>query len=83
MKPGMFVTLIYGIIDLNKNQITISRAGHEAPIFFNKSSKEISPIICEGMAVGIAPSEIFDTKIKDVTLNFQKGDIVVFIFFQI
>ena len=77
MKPGMFVTLIYGIIDLNKNQITISRAGHEAPIFFNKSSKEISPIICEGMAVGIAPSEIFDTKIKDVTLNFQKGDIFV------
>ena len=78
MRPGMFVTLSLGIINLKTNTLTIARAGHEAPLFFSPSHKDkLFPIEVSGMALGIVPPDIFNQKIEDFTLNFQKDDILV------
>jgi sigma-B regulation protein RsbU (phosphoserine phosphatase) len=78
MRPGMFVTLSLGIINLKTNSLTIARAGHEAPLFYSPNHKErIFPIEVSGMALGIVPGEIFNEKIEDFTLSFQKDDILV------
>ena len=78
MQPGMFVTLILGIINLKKHTITIARAGHEAPLFYESNkSEEVKPINIKGMALGIVPKEIFDPKIADLTLPFNEGDILI------
>lgn len=78
MRPGMFVTLSLGIINIKTNTLTIARAGHEAPLFFSPNHKDkIFPVEVSGMALGIVPAEIFNQKIEDFTLNFQKDDILV------
>ena len=81
MRPGMFVTLLLGIIDLKENNLTLARAGHEAPIFYDHSKADrkerISNIQVAGMAVGIVPSNIFDAKIEDFTRPFNEGDILI------
>jgi len=81
MRPGMFVTLVLGIIDLKENNLTLARAGHEAPIFYDhaKVAQEdrTSTIKANGMAVGIVPSNIFDAKIEDFTRPFNQGDILI------
>ena len=81
IRPGMFITLTLGIIDLTSNQVTIARSGHEAPIYFKHSEHSegtISMIQADGMAVGIVPSEMYDSKIEDITLDFNHGDILLF-----
>ena len=56
MRPGMFVTLSLGIINLRTNTLTIARAGHEAPLFFSPNHKDkLFPIEVSGMALGIVP----------------------------
>ena len=35
-------------------------------------------IQADGMAVGIVPSEMYDSKIEDITLDFNHGDILLF-----
>ena len=78
MRQDMFITLIYAIIDMNENTITIARAGHELPILYTgKDNGNIELISSEGMALGMVPSEIFDVVISDKTIGFNPGDIFV------
>ena len=75
MREDMFITIIYSIIDTEKQTLTIARAGHELP-FLIHSNKEpgIESIASEGMALGMVPSEIFDAVIDDTTVPFSPGD---------
>ena len=78
MRPGMFVTLSLGVINLKKNQLTIARAGHESPLLYkSKKVQKVEEIEVPGMALGIVPPEIFNPKIADATRSFSKGDVLV------
>lgn len=78
MKPDMFVTLIYGVIDVSTGQITLARAGHELPILVqteNGNQTRARLVKSEGMALGMVPREIFDPSIDDEVIDFRSGDI--------
>jgi len=60
---GLFITVIYGVLDCNRSQFTFVRAGHEFPFFFQRDGKEILPDNCHGQALGL-----FD----DVVLEEQR-----------
>ena len=48
-----FVTLFYGLIDVQNRTLVFSNAGHEPPLCLNHSSGEIVLLIAGGMALGI------------------------------
>lgn len=77
----MFITMVYGILNLEKQTLTLARAGHERPLFIKQelpqAAREVFPISSPGMALGIVPPEIFDSAIQDYTLPFQKHDTLV------
>ena len=78
-RPEMFVTIIYAVIDMNKNELVFARGGHELPIIVH--SEAGSPVVheflqSEGMALGMVPNVIFDSAIRDRTIPFNKGDIL-------
>ncbi len=80
MRQDMFITLIYAIIDMKENTITIARAGHELPVIYKKKNIErgaIELIGSEGMALGMVSSDIFDMVISDKVIPFEPGDIFV------
>ena len=81
IRKEMFITLIYGIIDFEKNTLTFARAGHELPILVHKSNsrtnRSVERISSEGMAIGLVPGEIFDEVIVDKTIPFQKDDMLI------
>lgn len=80
MRQDMFITLIYAIVDMNTDTITIARAGHELPVLYSqgqKGKKGTELISSEGMALGMVPSDIFDMVISDKTIPFVQGDIFV------
>ena len=80
MRPDMFITLIYAIIDTAENTLTFARAGHELPILYHGNGdkeKKVELIGSEGMALGMVPSDIFDVVVADKTVPFEPGDILV------
>jgi sigma-B regulation protein RsbU (phosphoserine phosphatase) len=77
MQRDMFITMLYAVIDLETEQLTLARAGHELPLFYDQHTAgglDVGPIESPGMAVGMVPSEIFDSIIEDTSIHFGSDD---------
>ena len=80
MRQDMFITIVYAIIDQEKETITFARAGHELPLFYHcmdDGSSRVEAVKSQGMALGMVPPEIFDITIEDKTVPFGKNDALV------
>ncbi|MDB6093790.1 MAG: hypothetical protein JWM32_1352 [Verrucomicrobia bacterium] len=78
---GMFITILYAVIDPAKGEATVARAGHELPLFLHRDSAPGGPtaefVGSEGMPLGLVPDEIFSAVIADRTEPFHPGDALV------
>jgi sigma-B regulation protein RsbU (phosphoserine phosphatase) len=80
MRTDMFITIIYAIVDLSRERLTIARAGHEIPLVLSwqeNGNIQIEQPQCDGMALGMVPPELFDAAISDCELTFKRGDVLV------
>lgn len=81
LQRGMFITILYAVIDTGRNEVTFARAGHELPLFTKRDAATGATtgefIGSEGMALGMVPQEIFTAAIADHTESFVKGDTLV------
>ena len=77
IRQSMFITLLYALVDTESDTLTFARAGHEKLFLLREGERHGRFIHAEGMAIGLVPNEIFSSKIEDVTLPFQKGDIAI------
>ena len=75
---GMFITILYAVIDPGRSEVTLARAGHELPLFLRRDPVTGGPSVAyvgsEGMPLGLVPDEIFSAVIADQTEPFQPGD---------
>jgi len=72
IRQDMFVTITYAVVDPDGNQILLARAGHELPLLVNKSGAEF--IFTDGIAIGMAPQQLFEETLVEKRLSFKKGD---------
>lgn len=79
MKPDMFVTVIFAVIDTAADSITMARGGHEMPIMLRSDAStgqtQLELLRSEGIALGMVPAEIFDHCIADKVVPFKSGDL--------
>jgi sigma-B regulation protein RsbU (phosphoserine phosphatase) len=79
--PGLFVTLLYAIIDVAAGQVAFARAGHELPLLARRDpaggTVRTEYIGSEGMALGLVPGEVFDLSIEARVSPFLPGDVLV------
>lgn len=73
---NMFITMIYAIIDIQKNCLVFARAGHEYPFLVHKG--QLIQLKSPGMALGIMPEAIFNQMIKDESHPFDVNDVCFF-----
>jgi sigma-B regulation protein RsbU (phosphoserine phosphatase) len=76
MRPGMFITLFYGILDLDTNALRYVRAGHEDMLVLRKGSGAAELLHGEGLAVGLDDGSIFDDMIEEKEIALNAGDLV-------
>ena len=80
MRPEMFITIIYAVIDMKADELVFARGGHELPILVHADPENGQPrsefLESEGMALGMVPGAIFDEAVRDFRIPFQKGDIL-------
>ena len=76
MVEGRFVTYILGVIDLEKNRITMANAGHMSPLI-RKASGEVQEFDQEtiGVPVGIIDGFAYEVVERDIAV----GDMFVLI----
>ncbi len=78
---GMFITILYAVIDTARNEVTFARAGHELPLFSRRdrvTGVAVGEYVgSEGMPLGLVPDEIFTAVIQDRTEPFHQRDALV------
>lgn len=75
MRPGMFVALFYGILDLNTKKMKFCRAGHEPPILLHPEG-EVDQLPGGGLAVGLDEGELFDEILEEHEVQLISGDLL-------
>lgn len=75
MRPGMFVALFYGIIDLNTKIMRFCRAGHEPPLLLHPNG-EVDQLPGAGLAVGLDEGELFDEMLEEREVQLNEGDLL-------
>lgn len=74
---GIFISLIYGIIDLEKGVFHFARAGHNPILKISAKEKSIEELQPQGIGIGLTKSEAFDKNIEEVKLEFSEDDVLV------
>ena len=70
---GMFVTMLIGIYDSNKKELTLANAGHEPPLIYSNDGN-FSNFEEAGPPLGIAPK----FKFKETKINFSNSSMYIF-----
>ncbi len=79
MREDMFITMIYGVLNVSTHQFTFCRAGHEPVLLLRGDNMgRIEALTARGMALGIDNGKVFDNLIEEKQVTLQKGDVMVF-----
>jgi serine phosphatase RsbU (regulator of sigma subunit) len=77
IKRGMFVTMIYGILNVRQKTLTVASAGHNPMVLLRARTGQVELVNPNGIALGFDKGPIFNRTIKEQTLQLYKGDQVV------
>jgi PAS domain S-box-containing protein len=69
-----FITMFYGLIDLERKTMEYVNAGHDPPIVYRPSTGVFEELQSTGMLLGILPSERF--RLGDI-VQFNAGDLLL------
>lgn len=72
-KAGMFVTLFYGILEVDSHTLTYVNAGHNPPIICHADDEQLVELEATGIAIGA----LADAEYTTATAPIKAGDIVV------
>ena len=69
--PGMFVTCLYGILDVESGLVRFANAGHNLP--YVKGVTGVSELRATGMPLGLMPGMVYE----EVTATLDTGEIML------
>lgn len=77
MKQDMFISMAYVILNRHTGEALLARAGHDAPLLYRGSSREVECLNPKGMAVGIDSGGVFDRFCADHPFRLEGGDLLL------
>ncbi len=73
-----FVTVFYGLLDMETRRFTFSRAGHDPLILFNaRRNPRLQVLDSKGMALGMDEGPMFERMIEELEIVLQPGDLLI------
>ncbi len=57
---GLFVTVVYGVVDGSRHEFAYARAGHEVPLVHTRDGEAIEPGFSRGMLLGLFEDIVLD-----------------------
>ncbi|MGC3990016.1 MAG: SpoIIE family protein phosphatase [Chthoniobacteraceae bacterium] len=77
IKEDMFISMAYLILNNITGQITLCRAGHDAPLLYSAKTGTVSKLNPPGMALGIDSGSVFDRIACDFSVTLDIDDCLV------
>ena len=78
VERGIFVSLVYGVFDLEKRTFTSARAGHNPILLMRRLQENATLVSPPGLALGLDHGDVFARNIQEQTLVLNNGDVFVF-----
>jgi len=72
-KAGMFVTLFYGVLEVDSQTLTYVNAGHNPPIICHADDDQLTELTATGIAIGA----LTDAEYTADTAALKAGDVIV------
>jgi serine phosphatase RsbU (regulator of sigma subunit) len=76
MEKNVFISVVYGVLDLAKEQFTLARAGH-CPIAMVSGSGDARYLRTEGLGLGLDHGDVFAQVLEEETISLRRGDVFV------
>jgi len=76
MPRGMFISLFYGILDLDTNRFNYVRAGHEPSLLLRAGGGEPELLAAGGLALGFDDGAVFDAVLEEGEVELRAGDLL-------
>lgn len=77
MPKAMFISAVYGILDLNTNVFSMARAGHEPALVIRAKDGAVEEVTPAGMALGLDPGTLFDECLDESLVTLGPEDLLV------
>jgi len=77
IKEDMFISMAYLLLNENGNDITLCRAGHDAPLLFEAKTGAVRKLNPPGMALGIDSGDVFQRVTRDFTFRMETNDCLI------
>ncbi len=74
----VFISLIYGLFDMENNTLTFARAGHNPLIVHKSLGGEAQMLHPRGLAIGMEHGKVFSATIEEQKIPIQAGDVFIF-----
>ncbi|SMO54893.1 PP2C family protein-serine/threonine phosphatase [Fodinibius sediminis] len=74
---GVFISLVYGIIDLEKQEFYFARAGHNPILHVNAAAGSIRELQPRGLGIGLTTGKPFDDNIEEMKLQLDRDDLLI------
>ncbi len=77
MKEDMFISMCYVIIDHAAGEVTLARAGHDAPLLYTAKDAKVGRLNPPGMALGVDSGSVFDRLMRNSNVPLSSGDCLI------
>jgi phosphoserine phosphatase RsbU/P len=77
IKEDMFISIAYLVLDHQHDGVTLARAGHDAPLWYQRQSQTVTSVKSPGMVVGIDSGSVFDRLTVDFAVPLEGNDCLV------
>ncbi len=77
IREDMFISMAYLILDHVRATVTLSRAGHDAPLLYRAATQELTPLKPPGLVLGIDSGSVFDRITGDSAVPLERNDCLI------
>ncbi|MDQ3120846.1 MAG: SpoIIE family protein phosphatase [Verrucomicrobiota bacterium] len=77
IKEDMFISMAYLVFDHARATVTLSRAGHDAPLLYRAATQELTQIKPPGLVLGIDSGSVFDRITNDFAVPLERDDCLI------
>lgn len=75
---GIFISMIYAVIDTNTRRVRFARAGHNPLVYFSTDDESAKLFTPNGLALGLDNGDKFDSTLEEMEITLKPGDALVF-----
>lgn len=75
---GVFISMIYSVIDTKTKKVRFARAGHNPLVYFSTENNDAKLLSPSGLALGLDNGDKFDSNLEEMEIGLKPGDSLVF-----